>query len=409
MANQLTGNKISGSTARERISKLPKETPQFRLIERLLRVKASGGLRSRHFWLIAAEMAGIGVLYYEVVTTAQDLFVMLFFYPLIYAAIAYRLKGVIISGLVFIGILLPQALPISWEVNSVVRYIVFVSFPFVIGSLVATQLNYLEQRLEAYREIVSLNEELNENIERLENTQKQLIHAEKLNAIGQLAASVAHEINNPLAGVLVYSKLLAKKMNNESFNRAEAIVTLSKIDTAINHCSKIIRGLLDFSRQSEPGSQPVAISKVWDQILALVEHQAVLNHVTIIRQEEPSMPPVMADFGQLQQVFTNLALNAIQAMPQGGILSIDISLRVDGWVKVRVKDTGTGISPENMEKIFTPFFTTKEPGKGVGLGLAISYGIIEQHGGKIEVESAPGKGTTFTVSLPAYTFKGEVG
>ncbi len=400
---------MPGSTNRERVTRLPRETPQIGLIERLLRAKATGGLRSRHLWIIAGLMAGSGYVYYSVITTFHDLFVMLFFYPLIYAAIVYRLKGVIISGVIFIGILLPQALPFAWEANSLVRSIVLATFPFVIGSLVATQLNYLEQRLEAYREILSLNEELNENIERLEHTQKQLIHAEKLNAIGQLAASVAHEINNPLAGVLVYSKLLAKKLKGDYLDKAEAIATLSKIDSAVSHCSKIIRGLLDFSRQSEPGSQPVAISNVLDQVLTLVDHQAELNHVKITRQEEASMPPVMADFGQLQQVFTNLALNAIQAMPHGGSLIINTSLRVDGWVKVSVQDTGVGISPENMEKIFTPFFTTKEPGKGVGLGLAISYGIIEQHGGRIEVQSTPGQGTTFTVSLPAYAYRGEVG
>ncbi len=407
MTQPTDSEKTSEISLRERL-RPPKETPQLGLIERLLGAKATG-IWSRHLWIIAGLMAGFGYLYYTVVTTFHDLYVMLFFYPLVYAAIVYRLKGVIISGLVFIGILLPHALPLANDPNTLVRSLVLATFPFLIGGLVATQLNYLEQRLEAYREILSLNEELNNYIERLENTQKQLIHAEKLNAIGQLAASVAHEINNPLAGVLVYGRLLTKKLNGDSFDKVEAINTLSKIDSAVSHCSRIIRGLLDFARQSEPGSQPVVVGSVFDQVLALVDHQAEMNHVKIVREEEAGLPPVMADFGQLQQVFVNLVVNAIQAMPNGGNLTINSSLTVDGWVRVSVQDTGVGISTENMDKIFTPFFTTKEPGKGVGLGLAISYGIIERHGGKIEVQSKLGEGTTFTVRLPAYTYKGEVG
>jgi signal transduction histidine kinase len=382
----------------------PREIPQPRLIEWLLRAKVTTGIRSPHFWIIAALMVVFGYIYYGVLTAYQDIYVILFFYPLIYAAITYRLRGVLVSGVVFLGILLPHALLVAHDPEALARSLVFALFAFLVSSLWATLLNYLEQQVEASRQILALNEELNSYIERLETTQRQLIQAEKLNAIGQLAASVAHEINNPLAGVLVYSKLLTKKLNSDSFDKAEAIANLAKIEAAVDHCSRIIRGLLDFSRQSEPKLQPVTMSGVIDQVMLLVGHQAEMNKVQVIREETPpSLPPVMADYGQLQQVFVNLVVNAVQAMPGGGKLTIRSSLDNDGWVQTAVEDTGHGIAPEHMDKLFTPFFTTKEQGKGVGLGLAVSYGIIERHGGKIEVKSEVGKGSTFTVRLPAYT------
>jgi two-component system NtrC family sensor kinase len=290
---------------------------------------------------------------------------------------------------------------VAHDPEALARSLVFALFAFLVSSLWATLLNYLEQQVEASRQILALNEELNIYIERLETTQRQLIQAEKLNAIGQLAASVAHEINNPLAGVLVYSQLLTKRLKSDSFDKAEAIANLAKIEAAVNHCSRIIRGLLDFSRQSEPKLQPVTTSSIIDQVMLLVGHQAEMNKVQVIREEAPSLPPVMADFGQLQQVLVNLVVNAVQAMPGGGKLTIHTSLDKDGWVEVAVEDTGHGIAPEHMDKLFTPFFTTKEQGKGVGLGLAVSYGIIERHGGKIEVKSEVGKGSTFTIRLPA--------
>lgn len=381
----------------------PREIPQPRLIEWLLRAKVTTGIRSPHFWIIAFLMVVFGYIYYGVLTAYHDIYVILFFYPLIYAAITYRLRGVLVNGVVFLGILLPHALLVAHDPEALARSLVFALFAFLVSSLWATLLNYLEQQLEASRQILALNEELNSYIELLESTQRQLIQAEKLNAIGQLAASVAHEINNPLAGVLVYSQLLTKRLKSDSFDKAEAIANLAKIEAAVNHCSRIIRGLLDFSRQSEPKLQPVTTSSVIDQVMLLVGHQAEMNKVQVIREEAPSLPPVMADFGQLQQVFVNLVVNAVQAMPGGGKLTIHTSLDKDGWVEVAVEDTGHGIAPEHMDKLFTPFFTTKEQGKGVGLGLAVSYGIIERHGGKIEVKSEVGKGSTFTVRLPAST------
>lgn len=378
------------------------EVPRLQIIERLLSLKATTVIKSPHFWIVTGLIAVFGYIYYGVLTAFHDVYVVLFFYPLLYAAVVFRMRGVLGSSLFFLCILLPHALIFSEDPYSLVRSLLFAAFAFLLSGLVATQLNYLERQLEAYREIIALNEELNNYIERLESTQRQLIQAEKLNAIGQLAASIAHEINNPLAGVLVYTKLVSKKIGSESYDKGETLNNLSKIESAVNHCSKLVKGLLDFSRQSKPVFNPVLISSVIDQVMSLVGHQANMKSIKVLREETPQLPPVMADFDQLQQVFLNLIINAIQAMPDGGKLTIRSALEKDGRVSISIQDTGCGISPENMEKLFIPFFTTKEKGKGVGLGLAVSYGIIERHNGKIDVQSKPGEGSAFTVHLPAY-------
>jgi len=150
--------------------------------------------------------------------------------------------------------------------------------------------------------------------------------------------------------------------------------------------------------------RPVDINQVIEQVLAMVGHQAELQNVEIVRELNPSVPKVMADFDQLQQVFTNLTLNAIQAMSKGGKLTLRTSV-ANGQLKVDVQDTGCGIPKENLSKLGTPFFTTKEKGKGVGLGVAVVYGIVERHKGEVTVQSEVGKGTTFTVCLGAYDDK----
>ncbi|MDY7019422.1 MAG: [Fe-Fe] hydrogenase large subunit C-terminal domain-containing protein [Chloroflexota bacterium] len=238
-------------------------------------------------------------------------------------------------------------------------------------------------------------------LEKLKTTQDDLIQAEKLTSLGQLAASIAHELNNPLAGVLVYTKLLSKKIAGGTFIKEEGLGQLSKMELEVNRCSRIIRNLLDFARQTEPMLRLVDVNQVWEQTLLLVSHHAQLQNIEIIRDFSPSLPKVMADFDQLQQVFTNLSLNAIQAMPDGGKLTLRTSV-VNNHLIINVQDTGHGIPKDNMSKLFTPFFTTKEKGEGVGLGLAVVHGIIERHKGKIKVHSEVGKGTTFSVHLGVF-------
>jgi len=243
--------------------------------------------------------------------------------------------------------------------------------------------------------------ELSESHRRLKESQEQLIQAEKLTSLGQLAASIAHEVNNPLSGVLLYTQLLAKKIRGGNIPQEVALDHLSKMEAELMRSTKLIRNLLDFARQSPPAFRQVNLNDVVSQALDLAAHSAELQRVQILKELDPSLPNLIADFDQLYQVCTNLILNAIQAMSQGGKLTLRTSVS-NGHLKIEVQDTGCGISPENMRKLFTPFFTTKGEVKGVGLGLAISYGIIQRHHGRIEVQSKEGEGSTFTIYLPLH-------
>jgi PAS domain S-box-containing protein len=241
--------------------------------------------------------------------------------------------------------------------------------------------------------------ELSDSHQRLKESQEHLIQAEKLTSLGQLAASVAHEVNNPLSGVLVYTQLLMKKIAAGSMPKETALEYLNKMEFELIRSTKLIRNLLDFARQSPPAFREVNINEIVTRSFDLAAHSAELQHVQVTKELDPSLPKVTADFDQLLQVCTNLVLNAIQAMPEGGKLTLRTSVEND-QIKIEVQDTGYGISPENMRKLFTPFFTTKREVKGVGLGLAVSHGITQRHNGRIEVKSKQGEGSTFTVYLP---------
>jgi PAS domain S-box-containing protein len=237
--------------------------------------------------------------------------------------------------------------------------------------------------------------------------QEELIRAEKLTSLGQLAASVAHEVNNPLAGVLVYIKILLKKYQDKALQTDSTEEQLLKMEKELERASRIIKNLLDFSRQSEANLRPVELNQVIDAALSLVEHQINLENIKLEKKYDEQLPLVLADFEKIQQVMVNMVLNATQAMPDGGDLiistsvanGIEIGESLKNTVKIDIKDTGVGITKENLDKLFTPFFTTKAKGKGVGLGLPVAHGIIEQHNGKIEVDSEPNVGTTFSIYL----------
>jgi two-component system NtrC family sensor kinase len=246
------------------------------------------------------------------------------------------------------------------------------------------------------REIISLKEELEEKNRQLEETQSTLIQSEKMSALGQFSAGVAHEIKNPLTGVLTYIKLMLKNITENKINIQEFKERLSIMEQETERCVRIIRNLLDFARQSEFSFKETDINSLIEDSLSFIQHHAELEKVKIIKELNPALPKVNVDPHQIQQVFVNIILNAIQAMPDGGTLTIKTGIDKE-LVYIKFTDTGVGISKENMKKLFTPFFTTKE--KGSGLGLAVCYGIIEKHKGRIEVESEEGKGTTFTIKL----------
>ena len=232
-----------------------------------------------------------------------------------------------------------------------------------------------------------------------EKTRLELTRSERLASIGRLAAGVAHEINNPLTGVLTFAHMLLRDAPEGSPQRED----LQTIIDATIRCREIVRGLLDFSRQSEPHKRLSDLNDVLREALALTQNQARIRHVRIVEELYPDLPHLVIDTNQVQQVAVNMIVNAIDAMPDGGDLTARSRVVEDEdsrSVEFEVSDTGCGIPEGNIEHVFDPFFTTKPTGMGTGLGLAIAYGIVAEHGGQIGVSSEVGRGTTITVRLP---------
>jgi len=245
------------------------------------------------------------------------------------------------------------------------------------------------------------------DIRRLEREmadQANLLHQDKMMSLGRLAASVVHEINNPLAGILNYARLMKRilargRPTEEHLGKFRGYLDLVESETA--RCSDIVSSLLSFSRRAVPESTAVEVPRLVERAVLLSHHKLELQNIELSVDVPSGLPPVQGDPNQLQQCLINLIFNAIDAMPQGGRVLIGASLDPDKrQVILVVRDTGTGIDPKALPHIFEPFFTTKEEGYGVGLGLSTVYGIVERHGGTVEVESSPGTGAEFRIHLP---------
>jgi len=275
-----------------------------------------------------------------------------------------------------------------------------------LGSL-ARSFNLMSSQLsEAREEITAWARTLEERVQRktdeLTRAQQQMIQAEKLTSLGKLAAVVAHEINNPLSGILTYAKLLRKWVDRgESIESRgqEMHDALSLNESESRRCGEIVRSLLTFARAAPMNVTDFDINAIVRQCIKLVEHKLDLGNIAADLQLDDDLPPMRGDAGQIEQLLLALTMNAIEAMPHEGNLRIRTEPNGDQII-VTVADDGTGIPPEILPQLFDPFVTTKEEGKGVGLGLAISRSIVERHAGRIEVASEAGKGTTFTITLP---------
>ena len=226
--------------------------------------------------------------------------------------------------------------------------------------------------------------------------ERRLVQADKLSSIGLLAAGVAHEVNTPLAVISTYAQMLAKQISGDS----EKAPLLEKIARQTFRASEIVNSLLNFSRTSPTDFVSVDLNKVVNETLTLVEHQLAKARIEVRLSLDPALPRIKGNPGKLQQVFLNLFLNARDAMENGGTLAVR-SAELDGLVRIAVADSGGGIAQENLTRIFDPFFTTKAAKKGTGLGLSVSYGIVREHGGEIEVDSQLGAGTRFELSFPS--------
>ena len=248
-----------------------------------------------------------------------------------------------------------------------------------------------------------LTRELEQSIEDLKRTQAQLVQSGKLSALGELAAGVAHEINNPLSGVLTYAILLKEKLERSSeairAQLPEFPKQLDMIKMAAERCKAISDNLLSFSRQSETDMSSVDISDVISKTFELIGVQIRHKRVKLNREIQNDLPAIQGNANQLQQVFTNIVLNAVYVIDQEGEITV-CARREDSTCEISISDTGPGIPQEHLDRIFDPFFTTKPIGKGTGLGLSIAYGIIQNHGGEITVDSLLGRGTTFRIKLP---------
>ena len=262
----------------------------------------------------------------------------------------------------------------------------------------------------ANEEIVTWAKTLEDRVEQktreLKRAHDHMLHVEKMASIGKMAAVVAHEVNNPLSGILTYAKLLRKWVGSgqvEQEKREEAMECLELIATESRRCGDLVKNLLTLSRSSPMNIEPTDLQAVIDRCLLLVRHQLELGGIHLQLSLAENLPRVPCDPAQMEQVFIALIMNAIDAMPRGGNLWLQTRLSNDeSEIEIQVRDDGAGIAPDVLPQIFEPVLTTKESGHGVGLGLAISRGIEERHHGRIEVQSELGRGTTFTVTLPAH-------
>jgi len=239
---------------------------------------------------------------------------------------------------------------------------------------------------------------------RMQKIQEQLLHAERLSALGQLVSGVAHELNNPLAGVVGFAELAMRENTNPRCER-----DLQRIVKESQRCQHIVKNLLNFARRTKAERRALGINDLVENVLDLQSYQLKLDNVKILPDLDRDLPRTLGDYHQIQQVLLNIINNAHQAMQEvNGERALVLRTRAEeGVIRIQITDTGSGISPARLSRIFEPFFTTKAPGKGTGLGLSLSQGIVKQHGGEIRVDSVVGKGTTFTVELPIREVKEE--
>ena len=276
-----------------------------------------------------------------------------------------------------------------------------------LGDVTASFNNMSLQLRAANEEIVAwaktLEERVDQKTRELRRTLDEVLHVEKMASVGKMAAVLAHEINNPLAGILTYSKLLRKWVERGDVagtKKQESLQSLDLIASESRRCGDLVKNLLTFSRTAPMNLESADLNMVVDRCLMLVRHQLEMAGIREQLNLAPGLPLIQCDPSQIEQVLLALTINSIDAIPQGGNLWIQTRLLPDGEVEIVVRDDGTGIAPDLLSRMFEPFVTTKEGGRGVGLGLAVSRNIIERHGGRIQVQSELGKGTAFTIVLP---------
>jgi two-component system NtrC family sensor kinase len=249
----------------------------------------------------------------------------------------------------------------------------------------------------------TLEDRVREKSEELQRINRQVLQVEKMASLGTLAASVAHELNNPLSGILTYAKLQAKRLRRESPDAPWTRTLLVDLDMIVHEterCGNIVRNLLLFARKQEGEFHRASLRESIERAAQLLGHHLAMANVTLETACEPPDVAVLGDEGQIQQALVALLVNATEAMPDGGTVRVTARRGAGGEVRLAVEDTGPGIAPDDLPHIFEPFFTTKPQGQGVGLGLSVVYGIVQRHHATVEALSEPGRGATFVITFP---------
>jgi signal transduction histidine kinase len=352
-----------------------------------------------HLLLIYGSIAVISGFHYYTSTGYHyfhDIYRRLYYIPIIFSAFLYGTRGALLCSICISLIYAPHAfwhsahLDPAGTVEKGLEILLYNVVAVVTGVLVARE----KQEKERHQHTA---QHLERSLTELKDMERELLRAEKLSAIGQLSAGLAHEIRNPLSSIKGAVEILAADYPPQHKKHR----MLKVLDREADRLNKVLTTFLSFARPQPMQPKPADIINQLEGVIGLIEAQAKKAGVDIVRHYPPELPLIKLDEEQMGQVFLNLMLNAVQAMPEGGKLTIRIRQAVkDGKPRLQLEfsDTGVGVKPEDLPNLFNPFFTTK-PG-GTGLGLSICYRIVEQHGGKIGVESKPGKGATFTLWLP---------
>ena len=349
------------------------------------RAPCVGGVRTRALSMVLLLLASGGVIAYcRLLLRTSIVCTHIAYLPIAVAGMWWGKKGIWVAGLLaaFIFSLelwVPAAEPVHCDI---VRGVLFLLVGLLVGAV--------SDRAAAAREAESAAER------ELAATQRQLAVSDRLASLGQWSAGVAHELNNPLGTILIYSHTLLRHLPEDDPRRAD----LEMVAAEATRCRDIVRGLLDFARRSRIAPVPTDLGLLVADVL-VVERANAPPGVRITSQVSRDLPPMLVDGGQIKQLLLNLVDNGVDAVRGAGEVHISVRLLDDGaTAEIAVSDDGCGIAEDDLDRLFTPFFTTKDMGKGTGLGLAIVYGIVKMHGGDISVESDRGKGTTFTIRLP---------